>query len=185
MTTPTREQLKFLHHHNIPWSKVFDAVGMRQSEYTKVMSDLEMVVAIGVSPCRLANHTMRTRAGHCVQCKPANLAFLLRFDRPGEIYIAHSASTGFTKVGTANDAEARIQSLNVHGYGQATDWELDYHQRCEKAGYVELLIQTELVKFRGFASYVKNGYAVDCHELFTCSIETAIAAARKIFNLEN
>lgn len=180
MTKPSTDQLSFLTHHNIPWSKVFDAAGMRRIEYMKVMSENELVVAIGVSACKAASHTMRNRAGLCVQCNPASLAFLLRYDEPGDIYIAHSVSTGFTKIGSSKNAGARITSLNSQGYGQASDWQLDFHQWCEKAGYVESLIQARMVNHRGFSSYVKQGLTIDCQELFTCSVKVAISAAKKV-----
>ena len=185
MTQASADQVSFLIRHNIPWSKVFDAAGMRRFEYMEVMSANAMIVAIGVSACKAASHTMRNRAGLCVQCNPASLAFLLRYDEPGDIYIAHSASTGFTKIGSSKNAGSRMKSLNSQGYGQASDWELDFHQRCENAGYVESLIQSQMVKHRGTSSYVKDGLTVDCQELFTCSVMVAISAAKKILSVQN
>jgi hypothetical protein len=180
MTQASADQVSFLIHHNIPWSKVFDAENMHRFQYMKVMSANKLVVAIGVSECKAAGHTMRNRAGLCVQCNPASLAFLLRYDEPGDIYIAHSASTGFTKIGSSKNAGSRIKSLNSEGYGKASDWELNFHQRCEKVGYIESLIQAQMINHRGTSSYVKQGLTVHCQELFTCSVKVAISAAKKV-----
>ena len=39
------------------------------------MKNFGMKVAVGVSKCREAQHSMRTRSGHCLQCKPANINY--------------------------------------------------------------------------------------------------------------
>ena len=63
MTKLTDSQTKFLGTQGIPLSQVFDATGMKSSEYKQIMKDIGMVVAIGVTPCDASGHTLRTR--HC------------------------------------------------------------------------------------------------------------------------
>lgn len=65
----TKEQKAFLDRVGVPLSRVFDASGMRTAEYKQAMRDLGMWVAYGASPCEAEGHTLRSRTGHCVQCK--------------------------------------------------------------------------------------------------------------------
>ena len=69
-------------------SEVFDATGMRQKDYRDVLKVLEKRIAIGVTLCLQGGQTMRDRAGRCVQCNPAAIAFERRFDQEAYVYIA-------------------------------------------------------------------------------------------------
>jgi hypothetical protein len=97
----TTEQLAFLESQFVPLSRTFDASGMTRREYQDEMKSLDLIVAYGVSACKARGHTLRTRAGHCCQCNTAALAFLLRFEDRGEVYVASSAKQGLTKIGVA------------------------------------------------------------------------------------
>src|SRR4051812_46301412 len=90
MLSLSLSQLQFLRHHKVSLSRVFNADGMATSDYRQAMDELQMVVAFGVTPCRKAAHTLRTRGGHCVQCRPASLAFVMRHDNPAQVYVAYS-----------------------------------------------------------------------------------------------
>lgn len=170
--------MRFLQSQAIPLSRVFDASGMSRSAYQAAMNELEMVVAIGVSPCKEAGHTLRTRAGHCAQCNTHALAFLLRHDAAGEVYVAVSAQSDLVKIGTSKNAQARMTSLNGFGYGGVTDWKVYCQYACNKAGMVEFLAQSTLHGHRTSRSYVKTGIPVDCQELFSCSASAAAAAVQ-------
>jgi len=113
MAQLTKEQLDFLKSQGVPLSKVFDATGMGPSKYSTVMKDLGMVVAYGVTPCGKAGHRLKTRSGHCVQCKTANLAFQARFDDPGEVYVARSAKQNILKVGTSSTRPTPFWTLSA------------------------------------------------------------------------
>lgn len=179
MATLSSAQLQFLERQAIPLSRVFDASGMSKSEYQQVMSDLGMIVAFGVSPCREAGHTLRTRAGHCAQCNTAALAFVMRYDDRAEVYVACSSQIALTKIGAANGYQERMRSLNSQGYGGATDWNVNFHFECEKAGRVEFLAQQKLNQYRVTRAYVKTGRAVACQELFDCNVTLAVKAVKK------
>ena len=88
MSKLTKEQSAFLAKHNTPISSVFDASGMGKSDYRAAMKELGKTVAIGVTPCKKGNHTMRTRSGHCIQCNPASIAFQKRHLMDGFVYVA-------------------------------------------------------------------------------------------------
>ena len=106
----SRDQLAFLKRHKIPADRVFNATGMATVAYKAEMKLLEAWVAFGVTPCSEAGHTLRTRAGHCVQCKPARLSYLMRFDQAGDIYVAVSTSGAMVKVGTSQCAVGRVDA---------------------------------------------------------------------------
>lgn len=178
MTTLSRDQIVFLESQSIPLSRVFDATGVTRAAYKSSMSDLEMVIAMGVTPCSSAKHTLRTRAGHCAQCNTHAIAFLLRHDDPGEVYVAHSMRMALVKVGTSKSSYARMANLNSYGYGGASDWEVRFNHACAKAGRVEFAAQHRLAALRVTRTYVKTGLTVACHELFQCSVETAADAVR-------
>ncbi len=174
MATLTNEQKQFLEKQQVPLSRVFDASGLSPSTYRKIMSDLGMLIAIGVAPCKLSGHRMRTRAGHCVQCDTSKLAYLQRYDDDGHVYVATSIRAGLTKIGTANDASSRINTLNSHGYGGVNDWRLHQSFQCEKAGRIEFFAQSKLRSSRVGRKYIKNGMEVECQELFSCDVKIAI-----------
>ena len=173
MATLTTDQLGFLQSQRIPLSMVFDATGMKQAEYRKVMSALGLPIAYGVGPCAAAGHTLRTRAGHCAQCNTAVIAFMRRNDETAHVYVAHSAITGLVKVGLASDVHERIATLRNLGYGGVTDWVLRHGLRCPRAGSVEFAVHAELESRRARRSYARDGMVVECRELFECSPEEA------------
>lgn len=180
MTRPTKEQFEFLVRHQIPLSQVFDATGYSTGEYKAIMDELGMVVAIGVSPCARAGHTVRTRAGHCAQCGTHNLAFLRRFDDAGYVYVASSDSLRLIKVGTSSDVDARLYTLNYFGYGGAYDWSMQFFSHCPRAGRVEFLAQQALLPHVVWRDYVKQGESVRCQELFSCTAKVAIKSIKNV-----
>lgn len=171
----TQDQLKFLSKHGVSVDRVFFAEGMVKSEYHDIMKQNGYLVAVGVTPCNAYGHSMRTRTGHCVQCRPANLAYLQRFDQPAYIYVAHSARHHFVKVGFACDPVGRMNILNRHGYAGARDWLLLATQHCEQAGRVEANIQGALAVFQVPANTRGQGIWGDCREVFNCTPDDALA----------
>ena len=174
------DQLKFLVQHKIPLSQVFDGTDIPRHRHSKLMRGLGMVVAIGVAPCAAAGHTLRTRAGHCAQCGTHNLAFLRRFDEKGDVYVAKSESSGLIKIGTAQDASERAESLNNFGYGGYYDWVIQFVQHCDRAGRVEFKVHKALAQHCVTRTYEKQGNVVNCNELFVCETTLAIATINEI-----
>ena len=182
MALLTPNQSSFLLQQNIPLSRVYDASGLTKSVYGRIMSDLGLVVAYGVTPCKASGHTLRTRSGHCCQCTTAALAFLLRFDDRAHVYIANSKKLGLTKIGVAKECVDRMRNLNSHGYGGASDWSHCYSQEVDRAGLVEFYAHNLLEKFRVSRSYVRTGRQIECQELFICNVETAQNALHKFIS---
>jgi T5orf172 domain len=142
------------------------------------MSSLQQWVAYGVSPCREAGHELRVRSGHCVQCKPANLSYLRRYDEDGEVYVAGSASGRVVKVGTSANSEERVGHLNSYVYGGQSDWQRLFVTRVQNAGRVEADAQQALAAHAAIGQYFKDGAYIECRELFACSSGVAIAAVK-------
>lgn len=178
MAKITLDQMQFLQQQSISLSRVFDASGMPRSVYEQAMIELEMIVAIGVSPCRKAGHTLRTPAGHCAQCNTHALGFLRRHYETGEVYVAVSEKTDLIKIGSAKCSKERMNTLNRLGYGGASDWSIHWHDACNKAGKVEFIAQNILNEHRTSRTYIKNGKPVDCQELFNCSASIAEVAVQ-------
>src|SRR5678815_3361408 len=96
----TAEQIDFLLLQRVPPSQVFDATGMRKSDYAAAMKAGGFNFAFGTVPCGRAGHTLRTRAGHCIQCDTSKVAYQMRHHLPGYVYLAGSHGTGLLKIGT-------------------------------------------------------------------------------------
>jgi hypothetical protein len=175
----TTAQKNFLKHHQIPLGRVFDASGMRPGDYKREMSALGKLVAIGVTPCSKAGHTMRTAAGHCAECRPANLAFHRRYDAPGEVYVARSKGVRLTKVGSAKSAVERVRHLNVYQYGGGSDWQIEFYEATATAGRIEFAAHQLLSKHSASGTYFKGGRDIECQEIFSCSVTVAVNAVRQ------
>jgi len=182
MTKPTQSQINFLNQQKIPLYQLFDATGLKFTEYKQIMKDLGMVVAVGVTPCNEAGHTLRDRHGHCVQCGTHNFAFRRRHYDSGVIYLARSESLQLSKVGTTKDASGREKSLNRFGYGGSCDWKIQYSKQCDEAGRVEFNVHQALKNHNVSKSYWKQGRLIDCAELFNCGVELAIETIENIIS---
>ena len=180
MTRLSEEELQFLKRHNVPISRTYDASGVAKAQYHETMKSLELWIAYGTSPCSAAGHRLRTRSGHCVQCKPANLAFQNRHDDVGEVYVAHSPRRRFTKVGMAKDAESRIHQLSIIQYGRIDDWKLYFKIVSNRAGLLEFQVHTKLSEHHFPRKNAEWANSIDCQELFSCEPEVAANVVREI-----
>ena len=175
------EQIIFLELQNIPMSRVFDATGLSPGLYQSIMSDLGMIIAYGVSPCDKNGHTLRTSSGHCAICNTSAIEFTRRYKENGLVYVATSLKENLFKVGMAvNTIEARLKSLNETGYGGITDWEMLRYAKCDEAARKEFEIQKHLSKYRIQKNYLRNGFVVNCRELFKCTTDEALKAFKAI-----
>lgn len=179
MAKISKSQRAFLERMDIPLVKLFDATGMRTDAYKEEMSALGMLVAIGVSPCAKEGHTMRTRKGHCAECRPEGLAYLRRYDAPGEVYVAKSSQLKIVKVGSATNAIERLGNLNSYRYGGASDWKVEFFEVSQTAGRVEFAAHRLLSPHMVAGTYFKDGRNIECREIFNCSVAVAIKAVRQ------
>ncbi len=173
MTKLTDEQKSFLASQQIPESAVFDAAGMPPRRYRPLMEREEKLFVIGVSPCLQRGHTMRTRAGHCVQCDTKKIAFITRYYRQAFVYIAGSQRTKLVKLGSSQTPLNREAIINQLGYGGISDWRLLYYAKFANAGMVEFTAHGILARYSTPRSYTREYAEVECREIFRCGYDTA------------
>lgn len=174
MSDLTIEQREFLNSQKVCLSLVFDADGMKKAEYREVMKTLGKHIAYNVTPCKEAGHTMRTRAGHCIQCNTARLAFQKRHSEQAFVYVAGSLSLSVIKVGVTNNIANRMASLNTLKYASADDWTCIYWVETRRAGEIEFSAHESLKQFAAPTKYTRFGKTVNCLETFYCSAQIAI-----------
>jgi hypothetical protein len=179
----TKDQKEFLKLYGIEMQSVFDATGLRASEWKSQMRACGALVAVGVTRCAKQGHSMRTRAGHCVMCTPSNLSFQSRWRASGEVYIAFSRSTRLVKIGVATSAEGakgRVLTLKKQRYAEVNDWELWHCEAVIDAGRVENSIHNYLAKYRESRAYLRGGKMEIAQEIFNCTpaaVKRAISRA--------
>ena len=176
MTKLTGDQINFLKSHRINPSELFDAGGMRRIDYERRMEKTGQHFAFGVTPCKKLGHTLRTKYGHCVQCKPDKIAYMLRHGQPGEVYIAASRAEGLIKIGSSTQIVERLYNLNLFKYGGASDWRILITASCSEAGRIEARTQERLSEFKCSSKYFRSGEETTCYELFDCSFAEAKSA---------
>ena len=173
MAKLTAEQIEFLNGLGVPLDKAFNATGLKRSYYQELMKEQSMEVAYGVSPCVKGNHTLRTRAGHCLQCNTANLSFQNRHTETAFLYLATSKTGGVVKFGVAQNISNRKKSLNESGYGGFFDWKIVLYSKVAEAGRIENLIHSEISHLRLFPEYYKDGRMQSAFEIFKLSTKKA------------
>jgi hypothetical protein len=174
----TKTQIKFLDQHNIRMDQVFDATGLSQARYYESMKEGGFIVATGVSRCKKGSHSLKTRSGHCVMCNPANLAFQIRHEITGDLYVLYSSSKRLIKVGVAGDADERVVSANKQAYGGIDDWKLKFSIRVNNAGQAEKIIHDALDEYKKPRYFIKDSQHVLAQEIFSCSAKYAIEAIK-------
>jgi hypothetical protein len=177
LATLTREQIAFIKKIGLAVGDAFDASGMQAKEWKLQMRDVGKVIAFGVTPCGNFGHSLRTRAGHCVQCNTANLGYLLRFSKRADVYVAWSSAGKLAKIGYSLDANSRSRTLNEWKYGGQDDWEIKLIYECDDAGRVEKIAQAKLARYRKQGITYMNGLVRrSCTELFKCKLVEAVKA---------
>jgi hypothetical protein len=170
----SKEQIQYLlTTHNILVDQVMDASKMRRSEWMSLIKDSEYEVAAGVDPCTRSNkHTIKSKKGHCIFCKPEVIPFQRRYSRDGEIYVMYSPSKNLIKVGVAMSSEERESSLNQAGYGNIKDWELKFSAHISKSGEIERKVHKILLPHNfPIKHFVGNSFFAN--EIFSCSVAKA------------
>ena len=134
MAKLTDDQRFFLKTQKLPLSQIFDASGMRKAAYAEAMKAAGANFAFGTTPCARGGHTLRTRAGHCIQCDTSKIAYQMRHHRAGFVYLAGSPSTAQLKIGSTGDLSDRESKLRDYAYGGAADWEIILSSFVQNAG---------------------------------------------------
>lgn len=170
----TKEQKHYLFtKFNILPDEVMDATSMRRSEWMKLIKDSEYEVAAGVDHCtKNTKHTIKSKGGHCVECKPEAISFQRRHYIDAEIYLMYSPSKKLVKVGIAASSEERESSLNEVRYGNIKDWTLIYSLYVSRAGAVEKKVHKLLSEYHMPIKHF-TGNSSFATEIFSCSIKKA------------
>ncbi len=173
----TKSEKDFLRYHDIPLSSTFDITGMRGKDYKKEMKAKGKLIGYGANPCYTAGHTLKTRSGHCPQCRTETIGYLKRHISEGNIYVAFSRSAGLTKIGYSAYTPERIRTLNKTRYGGCDDWKLKFSKYSPSAGEDESAAQKIIEKYSVQGIYYLNGDVYrECSELFNCDYNDAIDA---------
>lgn len=180
MATLTQDQISFLESHGIAPSQVFDASRCRSAaERERRMEEQELHFYFGGALCAKAGHSLRSKKGFCIQCDTAKIAYQRRSTASGYIYLAHSATTGLIKIGfTKHHPQERAALLRDQRYANAADWDVKRLAKFDRdAGRKEFAIHAALASHQKTITYEKTaGEYVDCREVFSCDLETAISA---------
>lgn len=174
------EQIVFLKSQGISPTQVFDASATsKKSEREAQMTALELYFYYGGAVCQKGGHSLRTKAGHCIQCDRSKIAYQLRSSSAGYVYVAFSQSKKLSKIGfTKNHPNERVGLLSKERYANTHDWALKKYKKYESdAGKKEFEIHLILEKHLATISYEKNrGEMVTCRETFSCELSIALKA---------
>jgi hypothetical protein len=174
MSPFTTEELAFLARHNFLPEEVHD--GRRQGKRSRELQAKEAgkVLILTSTLCRAMGHRIRTRGGHCAQCKPANIAFTGRETLSGYVYIAGSLGGQLIKIGVAGDIAQRERQLKAERYGGFGDWQVLVNVWVNDCGRIEREISDRIRGERVRASYWKDGYEQTASEMIRCSFSVAL-----------
>jgi hypothetical protein len=176
----SEDQAQFLIRHSVPFSRVIDAAGMQGKRLIDAMHEADALVAVNTNSCsRAYSHRMKLRSGHCFQCKPESLGFILRHERRGTVYVAFSAGQSLVKVGSASSLYDRLSELNRKRYGGVADWQPIFSERVTEAGRVESAAHASLRLWRADRSYYWGGVHRDCYEIYECTSDQAVNAIKQ------
>ena len=177
MAKLSKDQIAFLKDQCISPSQIFDgSFTKKKLDVQKQMEEQELSFYFGHSACRSGGHTLRTKAGHCIQCDTSKIAYQLRHSAAGYVYLAYSLSKKLAKVGfTKNHPSERADFLRKEQYATASDWEIKKIAKFDKdAGKKEFTIHSRLESYQKPLAYEKyKGQMVECREVFSCPLEVA------------
>jgi hypothetical protein len=173
MAELTQEQLSFLDVHRIPFGSLFDASGMGRAAYQKAMEKDGRHFAFGVSRCKRGHHSIRTRAGHCIQCNHAAIAIVFREDAGAYIYIAASRGARLIKVGLTTNLPDRVRNINIERWAHRSDWQMLAFADCPQAGLIERSVHNRLSLWATSCEYTQGGRRHRSYEVFKCNFADA------------
>lgn len=175
----TKEEKAFLEHHNIPEDDVFDGTNMSTVARKAFSKETGKRFLIG-APCGAGGHRLKAPNSTCIQCKPSAIAFKKRFTAPGKVYVAHSASLGFYKIGYAVDLKDRKRQMNEQGYGGARDWRNVFVLRDAKAGEIEARLHKLLSYYSVAGTYRKEGKDQKTKEMYKTDVREVVLALKEV-----
>jgi hypothetical protein len=181
MATLTREQLAFLKKYGVNKNETFDATNIGRSEYKIIMKEEGYQVAYGVTACAKGNHTLRNKAGNCLQCQPQSFTKKAQYYDGGFIYVAFSNENNIIKIGITKNINNRQKALRQQGYGGIYDWTISLHKKVDKnAGEIESKAKKKLKIHQFIGEYMKDGKMQRASEMYNFSVEKAFKIIKNI-----
>lgn len=173
-TPLTKEQKDFIKKHQISEDMLIDANGEAMSDDLKQrMLETEKVIAYNVGGAENNDYNFTDIDGVFVQGDTDRIPFALRTYKTGYIYIAGSKKNHLIKVGSSNEVNDRIKSLNIASKsGTIDDWELILQAKTTSLGKVEKMFQQKLSEYKSSSQYEK-GKLQNGGELYRCSYNKA------------
>lgn len=167
-------EIRFLKTHLIDLSEVHD--GRRQGTGSWKVSAKEGGYDFILTRGRTCagRHRLKTRAGHCPQCKTSNIAFVRRENANAFVYLASAKNGSIIKVGYARNIYSREETLNKQGYGGIYGWEIISSFKTKYAGRVEREISSIFLGNELFGSYSKDGSIQLATEMFSFNESKAL-----------
>jgi hypothetical protein len=177
MTAPindfTQQELSFLRSQGISPSEILDGRGMSNPIWKALAKQggFDFVLA---GRCTNGGHRIKTRAGHCIQCRTSAIAFVRRENAKANVYLAAAENRSIIKIGFASYIYAREETLRREGYGGYWDWEILCWVKTPNAGQVEREISNLLSARRIRGQYYKGYDVQDAIEMFSCDANNAV-----------
>jgi len=164
----TNDEFSFLVEHKIHWENLFDARGLPPSGWDDSAKKLGLDFGLS-EPC-YKGHRLRSRKGHCIQCRTAEIAFLRRNSANGYIYIAATKLGKLYKIGSTIDFKQRLKALRQTQYAGFDDWQIICVARIKNSGKIEFDIHRKLDDFKVARSYLNSGVETNATEVFETSL---------------
>lgn len=139
----------------------------------------------GGALCGKGGHSLRTKAGHCIQCSTAKIAYQLRSRAAGYLYLAISPCTSLIEIGFSTlHPQDRGAFLRNEAYGNLRDWDVKHVFHAESnAGQKEFAVHSALVAFQKPIKYQKTpGNFVECREIFAVDLAQAVTVFDRVMN---
>jgi hypothetical protein len=182
----TSDQIEFLRSQGIEPDDLFDASGMTPRQRKLEMEAQGKRFYFGGALCEAAGHTLRVKAGHCIQCNTQMIAYGTRFSKPSRLYVAGSLRGRCMKIGLAGSPEDRLIRMRSESYGGFDDWKvLATTALVNNAGRLEAEAQASLARYRKQARYMKGRLSHDSRELFSCNFAVAATAVAEALPSSN
>jgi hypothetical protein len=154
----SEDELGFLRRHAISLSEIYDGrkVPAGQSKINAQRLGKSFILA---GQCQKnANHRLKTRARHCIQCEPKYITFMKRETMPAWVYIALANKGRVFKVGLTGDLSQRAGSLCQQQYGGFFDWRMIIASNVKNAGEVERRL-AKAIGIRPVTGYYEKDYS--------------------------
>lgn len=162
----TDREIKFFNLHRIDFSDTYDGRMQRTSSWkiSATNGEYDFVLTSGRT-CN-GGHRLKTRSGHCPQCKTSSIAFVRRENASAYVYLASAKKGKIVKIGFTSEIYSREESLRKESYGGYSDWEIIGSFKTKYAGKIEREISAIFSGNELYGDYIKGDSIVAATEMF-------------------